>query len=70
MIYALLLLNILIFSFTDTAMACSMCFYGSPKQNEVIALKASVVFLLAVVVSVLALFGKFFFDVSRREKIT
>ena len=54
---------------TNTASACSMCFYGNPNQSEVIALRTSVLVLLTIVIIVLGFFAKFFISVGRRSKL-
>ena len=50
--------------------ACSVCFAGDPTQKASVALRNSVIFLLAVLLGVLALFAKFFISVAKRSKLT
>jgi len=55
--------------FVNSAQACSVCFSNVPDDPANIALKNSVLVLLGVIATVLALFAKFFLSVRRREKL-
>ena len=52
----------------QNAVACSMCFFGSPNNKANIALRVGVLTLLIIVVAVLATFAKFFLDIRKRTQ--
>ena len=49
--------------------ACSMCFFGSPKDPANIALRGGVLTLLFILLGVLGGFIKFFLDIRKRSKL-
>ena len=54
---------------TSVALACYTCFSTDKTDPNNIALGKSVLFLLSVIIFVLALLGKFFLSVRKREKL-
>lgn len=59
----------LFFAGTRSVYACSVCFGGASDDPANISLRNGVIFLLAVVLFVLAIFTKFFFGIRKREKL-
>lgn len=56
----------LIFAHVPSALACSVCFAGISDDPANVSLRNGVIFLLAVVLVVLALFAKFFLNIRKR----
>ena len=59
----------LFFAGTRSVYACSVCFGGASDDPANISLRNGVIFLLAVVLFVLAIFIKFFFGIRKRAKL-
>jgi len=53
----------------ETAQACSVCFFGDPTNQANIALRLSIVTLLAILVIILGLFIKFFYSIFKRSRL-
>ncbi|GEM_PF-5431189 len=59
----------LFFAGVHSVFACSVCFGGASDDPANISLRNGVIFLLAVVLFVLAIFVKFFFGIRKRAKL-
>lgn len=60
----------LFFAGTRPVYACSVCFGGVSDDPANVSLRNGVIFLLAVVSVVLALFAKFFYGIRKRSKLS
>ncbi len=58
-----------LFAGIPSVYACSVCFGGASDDPVNIGLRNGVIFLLAVVFFVLAVFAKFFFGIRKRTKL-
>ena len=63
-----LILIVVAFILPKAAFACSVCFGGSSSDPTNKALRAAVLFLLAVIFVVLGIFAKFFWNIRNRTK--
>ena len=59
----------LFFAGTRSVYACSVCFGGASDDPANTGLRNGVIFLLAVVLFVLAIFSRFFFGIRKRAKL-